>query len=130
MGNYSELLKDPRWQKKRLEIMQRDNFTCQACFSTTKTLHIHHLAYDGAYPWETPDDKLVTLCEFCHKRAENTKELISFQGLSGLLKVKIFDEMLDNEEYFETILQVYRVRKIYEDKREQARLLKEGEDLI
>ena len=28
-SDYSKLLQDPRWQKKRLEIMQRDNFTCQ-----------------------------------------------------------------------------------------------------
>jgi len=26
---YSEKLKDPRWQKKRLEILSRDNFTCE-----------------------------------------------------------------------------------------------------
>ena len=29
--NYSEQLKSPKWQKKRLEIMQRDKFTCQLC---------------------------------------------------------------------------------------------------
>ena len=28
---YSEKLKDPRWQKKRLEILERDNFRCQYC---------------------------------------------------------------------------------------------------
>jgi 5-methylcytosine-specific restriction endonuclease McrA len=30
-SKYSEKLRDPRWQKKRLEIFQRDNFICQNC---------------------------------------------------------------------------------------------------
>lgn len=28
---YSQKLRDPRWQKKRLEILERDSFTCQHC---------------------------------------------------------------------------------------------------
>ena len=35
---YTELLKDPRWQKKRLEIYERDNFTCNQCKNTKKTV--------------------------------------------------------------------------------------------
>jgi 5-methylcytosine-specific restriction endonuclease McrA len=31
---YSELLKSPKWQKKRLEIMSRDKFTCKKCGDT------------------------------------------------------------------------------------------------
>ncbi len=27
---YASKLKDPRWQKKRLEILQRDDFACQS----------------------------------------------------------------------------------------------------
>ena len=29
MSDYVEKLKDPRWQRKRLEIMQRDGFRCR-----------------------------------------------------------------------------------------------------
>lgn len=43
--NYQEQIKDPRWQKRRLEILQLDNFTCQICGSYNKTLHIHHTIY-------------------------------------------------------------------------------------
>lgn len=65
---YAEKLKDPRWQKKRLKIMERDNFTCQFCQSETKTLNVHHLLYHpNADPWEYEDDELLTLCELCHK---------------------------------------------------------------
>jgi 5-methylcytosine-specific restriction endonuclease McrA len=65
--NYAEKLKDPRWQKKRLEIFNRDSFTCQCCKSTTDTLNVHHLAYErNKDPWEYEDLALVTLCEHCH----------------------------------------------------------------
>ena len=59
--------KDPRWQKKRLEIMQRDNFTCCMCDDTTSTLNVHHRKYIlGRKPWEYEDEDFITLCEECH----------------------------------------------------------------
>ena len=74
---YSEKLKDPRWQKKRLEILNRDNWMCQACYSTTNTLHVHHLDYEqGIEPWEYPEYYLQTLCEECHSEYENKKKEI------------------------------------------------------
>lgn len=64
---YSNLLKDPRWQRKRLETMERDNFTCQLCFHRDKSLNVHHKRYiPGALPWEYPLSDLITLCEDCH----------------------------------------------------------------
>lgn len=74
---YSELLKDPRWQKRRLEIMQRDNFTCQICGHSDKQLHVHHLCYDKyKMPWEHDDDELITLCEDCHKAEHDSLKRI------------------------------------------------------
>lgn len=65
---YAELLKDPRWQKKRLEVMQRDNFTCQHCGAQDKELQVHHLIYHKDYkPWEYQSDELITLCRKCHE---------------------------------------------------------------
>lgn len=64
---YSELLKDPRWQRKRLEILNRDEFRCQACMDSESTLHVHHKHYvKGRLPWEYEEFELVTLCESCH----------------------------------------------------------------
>ena len=64
---YSALLRDPRWQRKRLEILQRDEWACQQCFGTDSTLHVHHRVYtDGKAPWEYEEHLLVTLCEECH----------------------------------------------------------------
>ena len=64
---YQEKLKDPRWQKKRLEIMQRDDFKCVRCCSDVDTLTVHHKMYEkGKEPWEIKDKDLVTFCESCH----------------------------------------------------------------
>lgn len=73
MSKYWEQLRDPRWQKKRLEIMQRDEFTCQDCGDTGKTLNVHHGYYaKGMAPWEYEDATLHTLCEDCHKLAQQS----------------------------------------------------------
>lgn len=65
---YLEKLKDPRWQKARLRILERDNWTCQYCEDTEKTLHVHHMYYiKGKEPWEAPDNSLIVLCEQCHE---------------------------------------------------------------
>lgn len=64
---YREQLLHPNWQRKRLEIMQRDEFRCQCCMATENTLHVHHKQYaKGRLAWEYPNDELVTLCETCH----------------------------------------------------------------
>ncbi|MBU2647516.1 HNH endonuclease [bacterium] len=66
---YSEKLKDPRWQKKRLEIFNRDDFKCVLCGDKNTTLHAHHIFYDkGLEPWEYDNQSIQTLCETCHER--------------------------------------------------------------
>lgn len=65
-ATYREKLLDPRWQKKRLAILERDGWACQLCFDSESTLHVHHRWYEGSDPWDVPDDALLTLCEECH----------------------------------------------------------------
>ena len=66
---YSEKLKDPKWQKKRLEILNRDKFTCRLCNDKETTLHVHHNKYSNN-PWDTDIDDLITLCCDCHDTIE------------------------------------------------------------
>jgi len=67
MTTYAEKLKDPRWQRRRLEIMQRDDYMCCNCGATEKTLNVDHKIYiKGRDPWDYPDEDLQTLCEDCH----------------------------------------------------------------
>lgn len=73
--SYSELLKDPRWQKKRLDIYQRDKWKCVKCSDPSNTLHVHHKVYfTNTAPWDYTDDCLETLCVKCH---ETEHEIIS-----------------------------------------------------
>ena len=70
MNGYSELLKRPEWQKKRLKILERDNWSCQNCFNKDNTLNVHHKIYISTYlnPWDYPDILLITLCDNCHEK--------------------------------------------------------------
>lgn len=61
-----DLYKHPKWQQKRLRIMERDGFRCCACGDAESSLHVHHFLYSGS-PWEVSDHHLQTLCEQCHK---------------------------------------------------------------
>lgn len=63
-----EQYKDPRWQKRRLQIMERDKFGCQSCGLTGRTLNVHHFVYKrGKDIWDYKDDELITLCNECHE---------------------------------------------------------------
>lgn len=68
---YLAKFRDPRWQQRRLEIMQRDRWCCRYCYGANNTLNVHHRYYVwGNDPWDYPDEALVTLCEPCHEREQ------------------------------------------------------------
>lgn len=84
---YALKLKDPRWQKKRLEIMNRYNFKCSLCGEEDETLHIHHWKYIyGVDPWDYPDGLLSTLCDDCHKQ-EHSHRKDAEEELLAVLRV-------------------------------------------
>jgi hypothetical protein len=73
--NYSDKFKDPQWQKKRLEIMGRDGFTCQHCAASDKTLSVHHSYYvSNRDPWNYPGWSLITICNDCISSARAISE--------------------------------------------------------
>lgn len=76
---YSEKFRSPKWQKKRLEILERDNFTCQICKSKESTLNVHHGYYEkDKNPWEYENETLYTLCEQCHKDHHRRLKRVNF----------------------------------------------------
>lgn len=89
--------KDPRWQAKRLRVMERDKFSCRSCGDASKTLHVHHRSYEkGGRIWDTKDSDLVTLCEECHDSVEEMiKSLrmigdsIAFLEFNGICEFKL-----------------------------------------
>jgi hypothetical protein len=106
---YLEKLKDPRWQKKRLEIMQRDDFKCKKCFSDEKQLHVHHNYYQfGTEIWDYPSDCYDTLCYDCHyETTEMTNEIkqvlkkARFRTLSEIRNILIMSELYSLDELVE-----------------------------
>lgn len=75
---YWEKLKDPRWQKKRLEALQSADFKCQACYDSEQTLHVHHKQYfKGREPWEYEVMQLAVLCESCHSAQHESEDVLN-----------------------------------------------------
>jgi len=86
----------PNFSKQREKVLERDNYQCQACGKSQDEikLHCHHIiSYrEFRYPifkgnpiknplaefnWERANrlDNLITLCESCHPRVENSENL-------------------------------------------------------
>lgn len=75
---YREALRDPRWQKRRWEILTRDKFKCRKCKSPDQ-LTVHHKYYiDGHDPWDYPDRCYITLCWTCHQKEHEGKNISEF----------------------------------------------------
>jgi len=69
--------RDPRWQKKRLEILERDEWKCRDCNKSDSQLQVHHGFYErGKDPWDYPKWSLRTVCENCHNWRRETQTAI------------------------------------------------------
>jgi hypothetical protein len=87
-NDYLEKLRDPRWQKKRLEVLNLAEFTCSSCHDNTKTLNVHHKEYiKGREPWEYDAEQLVCICQDCHKSHHEAFDLLkwacSYSNIDG-----------------------------------------------
>ena len=74
---YTQQLRHPNWQRRRLEILSQADFACADCGCKDATLHVHHLRYrKGRMAWEYADDELQALCEACHKEHHDAEDCI------------------------------------------------------
>ncbi len=88
---YSEKLKDPRWQKKRLEIFDRDDWTCQSCGNREGMLSAHHRIYlRGCNPWDYPRQLLVTLFSDCHNQERELRSDAEQRLLETLRETRLW----------------------------------------
>lgn len=68
-ATYSEKLRDPKWQKLRLRVMEYAEWRCQICGISDRTLHCHHSYYTkGKQPWQYPDGSIICICDRCHEK--------------------------------------------------------------
>lgn len=74
-SSYFDKLKDPRWQKLRLQMLNEAGFACEECGAEDNTLHVHHTYYEyGKDPWDYPQSSLKVYCEDCHDNAHKLKK--------------------------------------------------------
>ena len=95
--SYQEQLRHPKWQKKRLEILERDMWTCKTCGDTEATLTVHHKSYrkdDGKFVdvWDYNNNDLVTMCINCHSEEE-----IALKSLQKTSFIQLRDSCQDSE---------------------------------
>lgn len=90
---YYEQLQSPFWQRKRLEIMQRDKFTCQFCGAKEKTLTVHHLCYISKLSiWDYDNELMITLCKSCHEEIHEYNKIFALLAKSVMKhKIDIFE---------------------------------------
>ena len=95
MKTYLELLRDPRWQRKRLEVLDAARFSCEDCGATDKTLHVHHRYYrKGWMPWSYQGYQLASLCEDCHAAAHQRK--CELEELMSMLNPQQIESIIDH----------------------------------
>jgi hypothetical protein len=120
---YSDWFLDPRWQKKRLEVLERDNWTCQLCGyqfeqnaeHVQKPLDVHHLRYvRGRKPFEYENEDLVTLCRPCHSVQDRRGGLTSVGAIiPGVLADMVAPSVRTkrHSEQWQAILRKFGVRE-------------------
>lgn len=98
--SYNKKLLDPRWQKLRLEVFKRDEWTCQICAAKDKTLNAHHCHYTNHSegPWDYNAESLITLCQDCHENEhliwpEYKDELLQSVVLAGFKTAEQWSEL-------------------------------------
>jgi hypothetical protein len=96
---YSEKLRDPRWQKKRLLVLERDGWKCTACGDDKTELHVDHTEYHGE-PWEAPDECLQTLCKFCHKMIGDWRSVMKDAEQQSIKSLTRTFDNIDDEVLF------------------------------
>ena len=77
-GGNSRYYKEGYWSKEylrwRLQVFERDSYTCQGCQKVGIYLTAHHIKSWAKYPLLRFDiNNGITLCEDCHKLTDNYK---------------------------------------------------------
>jgi hypothetical protein len=128
---YAEKLKHPKWQKKRLEILERDNFMCQNCGDNESQLHVHHIKYIfGNEIWDYKDNLLITFCKDCHNKVSELKKEVKNRIDLDFVHPEYLEEldlMLEIVEFFNPydLMMLRKYAEKYNNKRIK-KLLKNG----
>ncbi len=125
---YLKLLRSPKWRRKALQILKRDNYQCTVCGSG-EILEVHHTFYYDNYPdpWKYPNESLITICHNCHSNYHLANKSIIKPAIKGVVKkleIKVLDKNL--QKYFRVeclshTKKSYGFRFMYADSKEEVR---------
>lgn len=94
-----EQYEHPLWKRKRDEILDRDEDTCQICGSSKHSVEVHHLCYFPDHLiWEYDNELLQTVCLKHHEQL--TYDL---PKLAGLIAFEALKNNIDLNELYEII---------------------------
>lgn len=64
------------WQRKKNSVLERDDYTCQICGSSSGIMQVHHITYKHCHgkAYNAPMGDLITLCEHCHSNDDGDHE--------------------------------------------------------
>lgn len=103
----SEKFRDPRWHKRRHEILLRDNFKCQCCFDPEKPVRVRVVIFaNGIDPWNLDESGTQTICDECFQLRTDILDKVFNAARVALRDVptekleqaaqKIFDEAMES----------------------------------
>jgi len=94
MMGYKEDMNSGIWQRKRLDIMNRDHFQCRVC-GKENNLTVHHLYYlPNTRIFDYDDEALVTLCKPCHSAIH-----VDLAKIAGIIAFRILCSKFDVHQY-------------------------------
>ena len=120
-SEYQKKLRHPKWQKKRLQILQETDFRCSICDNDDLELQVHHIYYEkGKDPWDYPNESLLGLCIKCHQTRVHEKNEL-FIDLPDLSRYHVAEyQHIDDfrairalREYFHPLFQYSNVSEKY-----------------
>ena len=83
--SYQKKLKDPKWEKRRIEILEYAQWRCQLCGNKKEELHVHHSYYEkGKTPWDYPNSALIALCHTCHAEKTHKPSFMTYNEVRFL----------------------------------------------
>lgn len=118
--DYYEKLKDPRWQKLRLEILEEKQWNCDGCGNRDKTLSVHHKTYSkNTEPWDYDKSNFMVLCEECHcswhDHEKRLKDLLIVNNFT-FFKIDLIDKIKKrNKDNLYEILKILIQNYMYAD---------------
>jgi hypothetical protein len=122
--SYLQKLRDPRWREKRLEILERAEYSCENCQSEER-LCVHHNQYEyGLDPWDYDSDYLVCLCRDCHQEAELVRQMFKFliaqvpfwKCYPAIKELVFASNQLENEKLVDDIYDIFKENIFLEQK--------------